>query len=107
MLLVLAEFENGQCCYYSLGELGKPAERVADEAVDQLEEFITSDGALDQFLADQLIMPMCFANGISEIRTSKITQHLITNAEIAQQFLPCLIEINGEINQPGIIKVIP
>lgn len=105
VLLIVAQFEHSQCCYFSLGELRKPAEKVADEAVDQFEAFISTDGAIDQYLADQLILPMCFANGTSQIRTNKITNHLVTNVIIAQEFLQRHIKIEGEIGKPGNIQV--
>lgn len=106
MFLILGQFEHSQCCYFSLGELGKPAEKVADEAVDQFEDFISTDGAVDQYLADQLTIPMCLVNGKSTIRTNKITSHLLTNAMIARKFIPCSIKIDGEINNPGTIQVV-
>lgn len=107
LLLLLAEFEGGQCCYYSLGEIGKPAERVADEAVDALVGFLATDGAIDQYLADQLMLPLCFAQSESKFRTSQITQHLLTNADIISAFLPVQIEINGVSGKPGSICIMP
>lgn len=105
LLLIAAQFEYSQCCYFSLGELGKPAEKVADEAVDQFEAFITTDGTIDQYLADQLILPMCFAKGTSQMRTNKITNHLLTNVAIVQEFLNRKITIEGDIGKPGTILV--
>jgi RNA 3'-terminal phosphate cyclase (ATP) len=105
LLLLLAEFENSQACYFSLGEIGKPAERVADDAVDQMEEFLATDGTIDQYLADQLLLPLALAAGQSQLRTSKITQHLITNAEIIRKFLPVGIDIAGRLGEPGLISI--
>ena len=107
MLLLLAEFEHSQACYFSLGELGKPAERVADEAVDRLEEFLSTQGAIDQYLADQILLPLALAGGLSEFSTSKITLHLVTNVEILQSFLPVEIEIEGDIGNPGNVVMQP
>jgi len=105
LLLLLAEFENSQCCFYGLGALRKPAEIVADEAINELFQFLATDGAVDQYLSDQLILPLALAPGASEIRTSKLTQHLITNAEIVKLFLPVSIEIDGATDQPGSIRL--
>lgn len=107
VLLLLAEFENGSACYYGLGELGKPAERVADEAVDALLLFIDTEATLDQYLADQLLLPLSFAEGPSIFYTSQITQHLLTNAEIIRLFLPVVISIDGALGKPGIIRLDP
>ena len=107
VLLLLAEFENGSACYYALGELGKPAERVADEAVDALLAFLDTEATLDQYLADQLLLPLSFASGTSMLYTSQITQHLLTNAEIMRIFLPVDISIDGDRGKPGIVRIDP
>lgn len=104
-LLLVAEFENSQCCFYGLGARGKAAERVADEAVNELRDFLSTDGCVDHYLADQLVVALALASGKSEVRSSKITQHLTTNAEVVKMFLPVSIEIEGKIGQPGSIGI--
>jgi RNA 3'-terminal phosphate cyclase (ATP) len=105
MLLLIAEFDYSQCCYYSLGARGKRAETVADEAAAEIIGFLATDGAVDQYLADQLILPLALAPGTSKLRTSKVTQHLLTNTEVIKMFLPVEIEITGELNQPGLVQI--
>ena len=105
MFLLIAKFENSQCCFFGLGEIGKRAERVADEAVDQLRQFLATDGAIDHHLADQLILPLAFVPAASELHTSRITQHLITNAEIIRMFLPVDIKVDGELNSSGSLRI--
>lgn len=105
LLLLLAEFENSQCCFYGLGALRKTAERVADEAVNELLDLLATDGAIDHYLPDQLLLPLALAPGVSEIRTSKVTLHLTTNADIVERFLPVSIEVEGKIGQPGSIRI--
>ncbi|GIX49340.1 MAG: ribosomal subunit interface protein [Candidatus Tectimicrobiota bacterium] len=105
LLLLLAQFEHARCCYYALGERGKPAERVADEAVEQLLAFLHSEAAVDEFLADQLLLPLAFAPGTSELTTARVTQHLLTNAEVIRQFLPVEIDIRGALGAPGWLRL--
>ncbi|MBM4460572.1 MAG: RNA 3'-terminal phosphate cyclase, partial [Chloroflexi bacterium] len=95
-LLLLAEFKHGSACYVGLGAPGKRAEQVADEACLWLERFLATNGALDEYLADQLLLPLAFAEGPSELRTAKVTPHLLTNAEIIRAFGAAEIEIAGE-----------
>lgn len=104
-LLLLAEFESSQGCFCGLGARGKRAERVADEAVDDLLDFFGTDGAIDPHLADQLILPLALVPGTSELRTSRVTQHLVTNAEIVKMFLPVAIKIQGQVGQPGFVRI--
>jgi RNA 3'-terminal phosphate cyclase (ATP) len=94
-------------CSQSLGERGKPAERVADEAVDALLAFLQGDADLDQYLADQLLLPLAFAGGFSRFCTAAVTQHLLTNAWVIQEFTQARIEIDGEIGQPGWVSIQP
>ena len=105
-ILLKADFSNrARACYTALGAPGKLAERVADEAVDQLLAFLATDGCVDQYLADQILLPLALVDGLSSYRTNAITQHLLTNAHVIQQFLPVKIQIEGELNQPGLIHI--
>jgi RNA 3'-terminal phosphate cyclase len=104
-LLLLAEFEKSQCCFCGLGAFRKTAETVADEPVNEFLGFIATDGAIDPYLSDQLVLPLAMAQGSSEIRTSKITRHLTTNIDIVKRFLPVRVEIEGAIDQPGSVRI--
>lgn len=104
-LLLLAECEHSQACYGALGARGKPAEKVADEAAEGMAEFLAGDGAVDPWLADQLILPLAVAEGDSEVRTARVTGHLLTNAQVVQEFLPVRIEIAGEVGEAGTISI--
>ena len=96
LILLLAEFEHSQACYFALGEKGKSADKVADEAIRKFEAFIETEGAIDQYLADQLLLPLAVAAGRSKFHTSKVTGHLITNAEVIRAFLPAKIKIQRQ-----------
>lgn len=104
---LICDFEYTQCCYFALGELGKPAERVADEVIEKIEYFLSTDAAIDEYLADQILLPLTIAKSESYFSTSKITRHLLTNAEIIQEFIPVRISISGEVNSPGLITIDP
>jgi len=105
-ILLKAEFNPcGSACYTALGAPGKPAEKVADEAVDAMLSFLQSNGVVDQYLADQLLLPLSLIEGFSHFRTNIITQHLLTNAHIIRQFLPVQIEIEGHLHAPGDVKI--
>jgi RNA 3'-phosphate cyclase len=105
LLLLLAECEHSRLCAYALGARGKPAETVADEAVGELAGFLATGGAIDPYLADQLLLPLALAPGISELHTARVTEHLVTNAAIVRRFLEGDIAIEGEISQPGIVRI--
>ena len=106
-ILLLSEFEHSQACYFALGKKGISADKIADEAISEFEAFMATDGVIDQYLADQLLLPMAFANGSSKIHTPQVTQHLVTNAEVIKTFLTAEINISGEVGEPGLVTVTP
>ena len=91
-----------------MGELGKPAELVAEEAIDQFWYFFSTEGTVDEYLADQLLIPLAFANSPSTYTTCKVTRHLLTNAEVIKRFLPSInIRVQGILNKFGIVYIQP
>lgn len=105
-LLLLAHFDWAQCCYYALGERGKPAERVADEAVEQLQRFLNTEAAVDEYVADQLVLPLTLAQGTSQLRVARLTRHLLTNIEVVRTFLPVTIDVAGQEGHPGLVRIL-
>jgi RNA 3'-terminal phosphate cyclase len=106
-LLLLAEFRHASACFVGLGALGKRAEQVADEACLWLEKFLAGTGAIDEYLADQLLLPLAFASGESKFRTAQVTPHLLTNAEVIRAFGVAEIEIGREHGKEGNVRVMP
>jgi RNA 3'-terminal phosphate cyclase (ATP) len=104
---LLASFENSLAGFSSLGALGKRAEQVSDEACKAFLDFMNTSGAVEEHLADQLIPFLALANSESNFSVSRISQHLLTNIWVTQQFLPVKIVVDGKENQPGKIKIIP
>jgi len=107
LLLLLAEFEHSQACFFSLGARGKRAERVADEAVDDLFAFLDGDGVVDRWMADQLLLPLALAAGTSALRTADVSSHLLTNAAVIRAFLPVRIVVEGAPGQAALVRVQP
>jgi RNA 3'-terminal phosphate cyclase (ATP) len=104
-LFVWAEFEHSRAGFGTLGERGKPAERVADEATDALLTFLTCRAATDSHLADQLVLLMALAPGRSILTTARISQHLLTNLWTVRQFLPLPATLEGQIGEPGRLTI--
>lgn len=107
LLLLLAEFEHSQACCFALGARGKRAERVADEATAELLRFLATDGAVDRWLADQLLLPLACTGQPSALRTAEVTTHLLTNADVIRKFLPVDITIPGATGEPATIRLAP
>ncbi len=94
--------------FCGLGERGKPAERVADQAVDELLAHVHSNPeAVDPHSADQILLPLALAAGPSQYATSSVTQHLITNIEVVRRFVTRAIELEGREGKPGVVRIGP
>ncbi len=91
--------------FFGLGARGKRAEAVADEAVEQVLAYAATDAPVDEHSADQLVLPLAFAEGASECRVSRVTRHLLTNVEVVRKFLPRRIEVAGAEGEPGAVRV--
>jgi RNA 3'-terminal phosphate cyclase (ATP) len=87
--------------FTALGARGKPAEQVADEVAEAYLALRDSHAALDPHLADQILLYLALARGASALTTAAITSHLLTNAWVIEQFFGPLIEIRGQLGQPG------
>ncbi len=101
VVFLWAEFEHVLAGFTALGERGKPAERVAEEASRALLDYLQGEGALDRHLADQVILPLALAAGPSSFTTELVTQHLLTNAWVVNQFFPGRVQVEGVEGTPG------
>ncbi len=99
-------FENSVCCYTNLGEKGKRAEFVAEEACEKFLKFLSSDSAVDEYMADQILLPLSLAPEVSEFTTPRLTNHLKTNIDVIKKFVDVEFEI-AEFKNSYKIKVKP
>ncbi len=79
-----------------LGERGKSAEEVADEAVSKLLDTIGSGAAVDEYMSDQLLPYMALASGKSAITAPVLTSHAQTNIHILEKFLSAKFDVKEE-----------
>ena len=87
----------------SLGELGKPAEKVGKEAADELLRQLMAEAPVDRHLADQLIVYMSLADGRSTIRTSELTLHALTCIHLSEKMVGAKFKVEGEEGAPSTI----
>ena len=68
------------------GRKGYPAEDVADDALDLLEDFVEAGVPVGTHLADQLLLPLAVAGG-GRFRCAELSLHATTSIETIQAFL--------------------
>jgi RNA 3'-terminal phosphate cyclase (ATP) len=71
----------------AIGELGKPSEKVGQEAAENLLKELKPKATVDAHLADILVPYIALARGKSAYLTRFITDHLDTNIWLTQQIL--------------------
>jgi RNA 3'-terminal phosphate cyclase (ATP) len=79
----------------SHGRKGYPAEDVADDALDDLEDFLEAGVPVGEHLADQLLLPMAIAGG-GRYRTHPLSLHATTNIATIGAFLDLPIRTDGD-----------
>jgi RNA 3'-terminal phosphate cyclase (ATP) len=91
------ELESGarELCT-SHGRKGYPAEDVADDALDELEDFLEAGVPVGEHLADQLLLPMAIAGGGRYRTLAPLSAHATTNIETIGAFLDLPIRIDGD-----------
>jgi RNA 3'-terminal phosphate cyclase (ATP) len=104
---VFLKAEGGACRagFTSIGVRGKRAETVGMEAGAALLGYHAADGCIDPHLADQLVIYLSLAEGISSFTTTTVTRHLVTNLATVKEFLPIEYTVEGEPGSPGKITV--
>jgi RNA 3'-terminal phosphate cyclase (ATP) len=91
--------------FFGLGARGKPAERVADEAADQVIAYLDAGAPVDAHSADQVVLPLALAEGPSEYRVALVTLHLTTNVAVIQHFIERDIVCEGAEGGPGLVRI--
>jgi RNA 3'-terminal phosphate cyclase (ATP) len=93
-IFLATEYNNGRGGFGVLGAKGMPSEVVAEKAVTALLDFHDNGAAVDEHLADQLIVPLALAEGPSTFSTAAITPHLLTNIAVVQTFIDRPIDVD-------------
>ncbi|MGF1583463.1 MAG: RNA 3'-terminal phosphate cyclase [Gemmataceae bacterium] len=92
--------------FFGLGKRGKKAEQVADEVFDEAVTFLMCPYAVvDPHSADQLVLPLVFANGSSSYGVAEVTEHLTTNIAVIQKFVDRTIRCEGTVGKAGTVFV--
>jgi len=94
-IFLTAEYEAVRAGFSALGAKGKPSEAVAEEAVAAVLAHRDSGAALDQYLADQLVLPLALSGGTSSFSAERVSRHVKTNIWVLEQFGLARISIKG------------
>ncbi len=80
------------------GERGLSSEKIGELCASLWKKNTSSSASIDEYAADQLVVPMALAEGKSEITTTEITNHTRTNIELVRKFVKRDISYKKEEN---------
>ncbi|SEC06583.1 RNA 3'-terminal phosphate cyclase [Pseudomonas anguilliseptica] len=101
-LLLDVRCEHVSELFAAFGQPRLRAENVADQVAKQARDWLGSDTAVAEHLADQLLLPMALAGGGS-FTTPRRTAHLDSNIQVIETFMP--VRIHCETLGPERIRV--
>jgi RNA 3'-terminal phosphate cyclase (ATP) len=107
VLAVVLETGGVPVLFFGVGARGKPAESVADEAVDQALAYLERGPAVvDEHSADQILLPLALADGPSDFGVTHVSSHLRTNVDVIRRFVDREIVLDGADGEPGRVHIV-
>jgi RNA 3'-phosphate cyclase len=88
----------------SLGEPGKRAELVGQDAAIDLLRHLSIGAPLDRYMADQII-PYMAIHGSSRVKIAELTSHTLTNIYAAEKISGHHFQVNGRLGEPATISM--
>jgi RNA 3'-terminal phosphate cyclase (ATP) len=83
-LALRADFASATAGFDAVGERGTSSEAVAEQVVDAFEAFEGSEAAVDEHLADQLLLFLATVGG--RIAVPDVTPHVATSLDLLAAF---------------------
>ncbi len=93
---VSAMYDNCLLGASSIGERGKSAEKVAEQAASGLKASEESAACFDVHMADQILPFLALAKENSRTKVPELTGHVRTNIWVIEKFLPVKFEVDEE-----------
>lgn len=83
-LIANLSFENITTVFDQIGVRNRSAEKVALSAISDIKHYLKTGAAVEEYLADQLLLPMALAQG-GKFTMVKPSMHFQTNCEVIEQ----------------------
>jgi RNA 3'-terminal phosphate cyclase (ATP) len=105
VLQVRAQFAGHAPTFTGHGARGVSAENVARMLADEVDAYLASEACVDEYLADQRLVPMALASGGS-FSTTAASDHLRSNARLVEKFLPVEISVDEQAHNHWRVTVL-
>jgi RNA 3'-terminal phosphate cyclase (ATP) len=94
VLMITIESEHVSEVITSFGARGVTSEAVAERACAAARAYIDQGVVVGEHLADQILLPLALA-GSGSFRTTGLTEHFCSNANLIGRFIPIDITVNS------------
>ena len=85
--MLALEFAHARAVFTGFGQIGVSRRKVAHDVTATANGFVKTGAAVEEHLADQLLVPLALAGG-GRFTTVEPSSHTTTNAEVIRRFLP-------------------
>jgi RNA 3'-phosphate cyclase len=89
----------------SIGEKGKPSEKIGQEVAEDFLKILRVGAPIDSHIGDMIVPLLSLVKKESVLFLPKVTEHLITNLYISQQFTSCQYKLEEASNGAAILKL--
>ncbi|WP_371764229.1 RNA 3'-terminal phosphate cyclase [Massilia sp.] len=86
-LMLTLDYEYATEVFTAFGAKSVTSEQVARQAVQRARRYLMSRAAFDEYLADQMMLPLALAGG-GCFTLDEVSMHARTNAQVIETFLP-------------------
>lgn len=90
--------------FTGFGEVRRSAEQVAHNAVRACQKYLASTAPVGEYLADQLLLLLALAGG-GAFRTTNVTRHTRTHAELLEIFGGVQVEIDDSGRDGSLVRI--
>ncbi|MDF9393323.1 MULTISPECIES: RNA 3'-terminal phosphate cyclase [Methylococcus] len=104
-LFLTVRYDHCLAGFTALGQRGKTAERVAEEACGALLAHYRSGAALEEHLADQIVLLAALCPEESLFSVERISPHLTTNAWVVERFGLARVDIRPADCGTGLVRI--
>ena len=103
-------YENVTAIFTGFGQQGVKAERIASAVYRDAKKFIESDVPVEEYLADQLMLPMGLAASqghTSSFLSSELSGHSRTHLEVLKRFLDIKTDVTTGEDGNETVQIAP
>jgi RNA 3'-terminal phosphate cyclase (ATP) len=86
-LMLTLEYAHATEVFTAFGEKSVTSEQVARQVVQRTRQYLMSQAAFAEYLADQMMVPLALA-GSGGFTLDEVSMHARTNAQVIETFLP-------------------